>query len=365
MLLLIALADCSSRVVSHSLSTQPPSPTAIIVNSHVATPTETPGGASALPTESDAPAKETAEAEGASATSASPTALAIDRIDQLPATVNDLIDDAPAHVGMVIALPDGTTLYRHEADTQFESASLYKLAIMVEVYRQQRAGELTFADLVTLYPGFFFEDDSVYGYDSNVYDQVPVGTLLHDMITLSRNVAATALLNLVGTDNVNATAASLGLTHTKILWYPAATDGSLSAAPGYSLLSTRNGPSSSSSLPVPIVADAFNITTPADIALLFQELIRGTVVSQSASAEMLDLLAHQQINDRLPAGVPDGTRVAHKTGDLDNSVHDAGVIYAPRGPIVVVVMTDEVQDRDSVVQLIQNVAHLAYQIESP
>ena len=288
--------------------------------------------------------------------------------------IDPLLRDLPAHVGMVIALSDGTNLYQNEPDTEFESASLYKLGIMVEVYRQRDLGDLSFDDLVTLYPGYFLEDDSVYGYDDNAYDQIPVGTLLDNMITLSSNVAATALLDAVGTDNVNATMESLGLDHTKILWYPVAgsvTAGNRSTAftnPSAELTTLLSLNTRQASLRGDANANvdgAYNITTARDIATLFEMLVNGTVVSADDSAEMLDLLSGQQINDRIPAELPNGTRVAHKTGDLDNSVHDVGVIFAPNSPIVVVVLSDEVENREDVVEFIQQVAQLAYAAESP
>ncbi len=301
---------------------------------------------------------------------AGPTLLA----DQLRAQIAPLIAEAPAHIGIVIDLPDGSTLYQNEADTLFDAASLYKLGIMVEVYRQRDAGQLSFDDVVTLYPGYFLEDDSVYGYDFNVYDDIPVGTLLSNMITLSSNVAATALLDLVGTDSVNATMESLGLNNTKILWYPSAqADESIVTAvskviasngPGTRFLSTKLTIADTTGGVNFVPGDAVDVTTPSDIARLFQELVNGTVISPQTSAEMLNLLADQQINDRLPAALPDGTRVAHKTGDLDNSVHDAGIIFAPDSPIVVVVMSDEVENREAIVALIQQIALLTFQAES-
>ena len=246
---------------------------------------------------------------------------------------------------------------------------------MVEVYRQRDAGKLSFDDVVTLYPGYFLEGDSVYGYDDNVYDDIPVGTLLSNMITLSSNVAATALLDLVGTDSVNATMESLGLNNTKILWYPSAqADESIVTTVSKRYREQRARHSAfeheADSPPVQtrgvnfVPGDAVDVTTPSDIARLFQELVNGTVISPQTSAEMLNLLADQQINDRLPCALPDGTRVAHKTGDLDNSVHDAGIIFAPDGPIVVVVMSDEVENREAIVALIQQIALLTFQAES-
>jgi beta-lactamase class A len=88
-------------------------------------------------------------------------------------------------------------------------------------------------------------------------------------------------------------------------------------------------------------------------------LVNGQIISEPASEEMLTLLEGQQINDRLPAYLPEGTIVAHKTGNLDGLVHDAGVIYTPSGPVVVVIMTEDVEEWQAI-DLIATVARLAY-----
>ncbi len=44
----------------------------------------------------------------------------------------------------------------------------------------------------------------------------------------------------------------------------------------------------------------------------------------------------QRINNRLPAGLPAGTSIAHKTGDLDGYVHDAGIVYGPKTDYLIV-----------------------------
>jgi len=292
---------------------------------------------------------------------------------ELTAKVDALVNAAPAHVAVEIGLPDGTTLYQHNGEDLYDAASLYKLGIMVQVYKDRDDGILTFDDPVTLEPGYFYESDEVYSPDTDMDTDVPVGELLHNMITLSSNVAAEALLNLVGTDNVNQTMADLGLENTKILWSPVA-----GRSPnGQTTMARVNSGRSPALVPIiarsvqtrpPLVAEssaegAYNVTTAADMASLFEQLLAGTVLSQSTSAEMLDLLAEQQINDRLPADLPSGTKVAHKTGDLDSLLHDAGVIYAPSGPITVVVMTDEITDTDAILDFIRQIAVLAYEYQ--
>ena len=308
--------------------------------------------------------------------------------------IDAMIAGVPAHVGVVVAYPDGTILYERDADRVFEAASLYKLAIMVELYHQREAGTLSFEDTVTLYPGYFFEDDSVYSADADVGAEVSIADALGAMITLSSNVAAQALLYTVGVDNVNMMLADLGLTHTELRWspepYPTGEpspelvepepqstepgdtpmpDGEDAAetpeadAYAVTLVAARGfGPTATTAERG--VDDAYNVSTPADITRLYTLLLRGEVISPDVSREMLDLLAAQEINDRLPAGLPEGTRVAHKTGNLPDVVHDAGVIYAPAGPVIVTVMADEVEDEWAVVELIRSIGLVAYEATS-
>ena len=86
-------------------------------------------------------------------------------------------------------------------------------------------------------------------------------------------------------------------------------------------------------------------------------------VSADASAEMLDLLQGQLIRDRLPRYLPEGTVVGHKTGNWDGLVHDAGIIWAPLGPIIVVVMSD-IRDEGRAVELIATLALAAWEVNS-
>jgi beta-lactamase class A len=110
----------------------------------------------------------------------------------------------------------------------------------------------------------------------------------------------------------------------------------------------------------PTADEAFNVTSAADIALLFRLLIAGEVVSPEASATMLDLLSGQVVNNRLPAKLPADVQVAHKTGNIDNVVHDAGVIFAPAGPVVVVVLTADAIEWEAI-EFMQDLALLVYE----
>lgn len=78
-------------------------------------------------------------------------------------------------------------------------------------------------------------------------------------------------------------------------------------------------------------------TSAGDVATLLTRLYSGTLVSASSSDKFLGLLKDQRVNNRLPVGLPAGTVIAHKTGDLDGVVHDAGIVYGPKTNYLVVV----------------------------
>lgn len=79
-------------------------------------------------------------------------------------------------------------------------------------------------------------------------------------------------------------------------------------------------------------------TSAADVATLMERLYNGTLLSGNSSAKFLGLLKDQRVNNRLPVGLPAGTVIAHKTGDLYGYMHDAGIVYGPKTNYLVVVM---------------------------
>jgi beta-lactamase class A len=203
----------------------------------------------------------------------------------------------------------------------FPSGSLYKLAVMDEVFRRQQAGGLSLGDVLTIQPSDM--DETSDGEVLSVGQRVTVEQALEAMIEVSSNVAAHALADRVGWEPINQTMESLGLHETRLpvgAWRKTVTD--------------WRGQEAS--------------TSPVDMLRFFQALYNRQLVSPTASDHMLSLLLNQRINDRLPANLPPGIRVAHKTGNLPNVINDAGIVYGPKANFVLVILTHDIDEAQAI-----------------
>jgi beta-lactamase class A len=174
----------------------------------------------------------------------------------------------------------------HLAGREVLSASLYKLFVAAELRR--RIGEGT------------LDRNAPAGDGSGR----TVGDCLRDMIVVSDNRCGAWGLREVGGGGLDSSLARQGFT-------------------GTSLASPQR-------------------TTAADVSLFLTRARDGTLLGPTGgegTAELYGLLRAQQVNDRLPMGLPPGTPIAHKTGDRQHWAHDAGIIAAPHGEVLLVVLS--------------------------
>ena len=205
------------------------------------------------------------------------------------------------HIAVVVKnLADGRGV-AIAADRTFNAASLYKTWVLVETYHQREAGLLDF-DERYIVSDYYEEEFGLNPGELATCDEVTIDHVLEHMIRASDNVAAHLMLDRVGARNVNTTLRTLGLD----------VSGYLTGLP----------------------------TTAADMALVLEAIARRQVVSGAASDEMLELLSTTYFADRLVALLPEGTRVAHKTGNSQNATHDAGIVFSPAATYVIVILTD-------------------------
>lgn len=83
-----------------------------------------------------------------------------------------------------------------------------------------------------------------------------------------------------------------------------------------------------------------NYTTVEDCGLLLEKIYKGKCVNPEVSRKFLDLLFNQTHINKIPAGLPEGTRCANKTGDTDEFQHDAAIVYSPGGDYIIAIMSE-------------------------
>ncbi len=109
-----------------------------------------------------------------------------------------------------------------------------------------------------------------------------------------------------------------------------------------------------------------NYTTAEEVSLLFKLLYRYELVSPEYSADMLNYLKAQTINDRIPAGLPAGTVCAHKTGDLPHlCCADAGLVFSPGADYILSVINNGSEDDAAAADAIVDLSAQVYRFFNP
>jgi beta-lactamase class A len=91
-------------------------------------------------------------------------------------------------------------------------------------------------------------------------------------------------------------------------------------------------------------------------------LMEHRAVSPEADQRMIGVLLAQQFNEMIPAGLPAGTRVAHKTGQITRIHHDAAIVYPAQGaPYVLVLLLEGIADEDVSARVGARIARVVHQ----
>jgi len=260
--------------------------------------------------------------------------------DQLRA----IIATSKAEVAVAVRTLDGRTEVLIDPDKPFHAASTMKVPVMIELFRQQAAGKLSLDSSMPIRNEFHsIVDGSIYALsegddaDKAVYAAVGKAMTLRElcdaMITVSSNFAANLLIEKLGVENIRATVARLGADGMNVL---RGVEDQKAFDKGLN-----------------------NSTTARGLLVLFDKLAHGAAVDASADATMVDILKRQAFNDAIPAGLPPRTPVAHKTGNITRINHDAGIVFAAR-PYVVVLLVRGIQDQKESAALMASLSRTIY-----
>lgn len=309
--LVVVLMGCSSAPAA-------PSPTLVATVAPTATTTVAPSP-TARPTA-------TATTAATATPTASTTATPVPRVSLQEAVQASLArHQGQGHVAVVVRkLSSGETV-SVDADREFTAASLYKLFVLDSAMQAIADGALDRTAELSVTAASVAADP---------YSDLQAGTrlsadcALRTMIEMSGNSAADVLVRQLGRSRISAEMHNAGLQHSAF---------------------TADGA----------------VTSAGDVAQLLEQIASGTAINQQASQRMLELLLAQQHNDRLPAPLPLSVRVAHKTGELPGLRHDAGVVYAPSGAYVVVVLVEDAPSESDARSAIVDVSDAAYAAIEP
>jgi D-alanyl-D-alanine carboxypeptidase (penicillin-binding protein 5/6) len=216
-------------------------------------------------------------------------------------------------------------IYEYHADRPMPTASLIKFPVMIAAYEAAKKEKLDFGITVELE-----KDDKVQG--SGVLTEhfspgtkISLRDAIHLMIVYSDNTATNLVLDELGLEATNELMESLGCPETRI----------------NSKVSRRD----TSIAPERSREFGLGSTTAREMIKLVELLHARKLVSEEASREMLEHLFACEDKLKVPRSLPDGTRVAHKTGSVSASRTDAGVMETPSGPIAFCILTTDNQDQ--------------------
>jgi beta-lactamase class A len=239
---------------------------------------------------------------------------------------------APGHVGIAVQDVATGAITGINSGAEMPAASTIKIPVMVEVFRQLGTGKFDLNTRLTLR-----RSDKDWGSgdlcDARAGKTYTVARLLSLMIDVSDNTATNMLIRLVGRQNINREMEDLGLTHTRL------TDFIRSEGPHirWTLRSS-----------------------PADMVHLLHAMAREQLIDEWSSREMIRILRGQEHNSLLPAPLPAGTDIAHKTGTLHDTLNDVGIVYEGNDPYVIAVMTTDLPTLESGRRFIRGVSKMAY-----
>jgi beta-lactamase class A len=165
------------------------------------------------------------------------------------------------------------------------------------------------------------ERDSGRDLHERIGELVSMRDIIYNMTILSGNLATNLVIDIVGAENVMRTMKELGANDIQVL------------RGVEDMLAFERGMN--------------NRTNARDLAILYAHLAMGTAVSPESDADMISILKDQRFREMIPAGLPEGTVVAHKTGSITGIRHDSGVVYLPDGRrYVLVILTSNPVNND-------------------
>lgn len=242
-------------------------------------------------------------------------------------------------------LQTGEQFFINEREN-FHAASTMKTPVLIETFRQVARHHLALNDSLLIHTDFLsIADSSRYQLDSaddsekGLYllagRRMALKDLIYKMITESSNLATNLVIERVGAANVMATMREMGANDIRVL---RGVEDNKAFERGMN-----------------------NTTTAYDLMVLFRQIAAGTAVDPASCEAMIRILLDQHFKEVIAGKLPEGVRVASKSGWITGSCHDSGIVFLPDGrKYVLVLLSRGIADYAAAVSIEATVSKLIY-----
>ncbi len=242
-------------------------------------------------------------------------------------------------------LQTGKTLFINEKEN-FHAASTMKTPVMIEVFKQAKAGKFKLTDSILVKNEFKsivdgssysmdIADDSGDGMYKQIGKKMTIYDLTYQMIIVSSNLATNILIDLVDAKNANQSMRKLGAKDIQVL---RGVEDQKAFDKGLN-----------------------NSVTAYDLMLIFEKIAQNKVINTQSCEEMRKILFDQKFNEIIPEKLPKTVKVAHKTGSITGVQHDSGIVYLPDGrKYVLVLLSKKLKNADAGVKVLAEVSEMIY-----
>jgi beta-lactamase class A len=243
----------------------------------------------------------------------------------LAARIEPLIKAHKGKVAVAVKHLDNGESYYLDADEEMPTASLIKFMIMLEVYLQASESKVKLADMVTLKKADMVQGSGILTYHFSEGATFSLRDATRLMMVYSDNTATNLVLDKIGLPSTTKRMEDWGLKGTKLNAKVFRRDTSIN----------------------PERSKKFGLgsTTARETVQLLEKVYQGKVVSPEVCTEMLGHMKKCDDKTKLKRYLPTKIEVAHKTGSVDASKTDAGILYLPSGPVAVCVLTAQNEDK--------------------
>jgi D-alanyl-D-alanine carboxypeptidase len=236
-----------------------------------------------------------------------------------------LIEGHAGQVTVAVRHLDKGEAFAHQADEPMPTASLIKLAVMIETYRQAQEKQIDLTKHVVLRDADKVPGSGILTSHFSAGTSIPLRDAVRLMIAFSDNTATNLVLDQIGLPATAKYMEELGCPNTKI----------------HSKVFQRD----TSVFPERSRQFGLGSTTAGEMVRLLDLLHQRKLVSPEASDAMKEHLLACDDKLKFRRLLPAEVKLAHKTGSVDDIRTDAGIIYSAAGPIAVCVMTRKNADK--------------------